>query len=131
MLIGEWTGGSRKYPEGRGRTTVHPTEDGKFLRLESSEADRRFPESTMLIGADESRDECTVLYYDSRDVRRVYRMSVAAGVWKMWRDAPGFNQRFIGRISDDGKSIAGQWEMSPDGINWEVDFDLSYSKVHD
>ncbi len=62
-------------------------------------------------------------------MRRVYRMSVANGVWKMWRDAPGFNQRFIGKISGDGKAIAGQWEMSPDGTNWEVDFDLTYTKV--
>ena len=72
-----------------------------------------------------------MLYYDSRNVRRVYRMSVAGGIWKMWRDAPGFNQRYTGTISDDGKTIGGQWEMSPDGINWEVDFDLSYTKVDD
>ena len=43
MLIGEWVVESKKYSEGRGRTTVRPTEDGKFLRLESSEEDQRFP----------------------------------------------------------------------------------------
>jgi hypothetical protein len=37
---------------------------------------------------------------------------VEGNVWKMWRDAPGFNQRYIGRISDDGKAITGQWEMT-------------------
>src|SRR5204862_294216 len=77
-----------------------------------------------------ARDECTVLYYDARDERRVYETRLAGGVWKMWREAPDFNQRFIGRISDDGKTIAGQWEMSRDGTNWEVDFDLTYTKVH-
>jgi hypothetical protein len=131
VLIGDWVGESRKYSEGRARTTVRPTEDGKFLRLESSEEDNRFPHSTQLIGSDEASDECTVLCYDSRDVRRVYRMMVARKVWTMWRDAPGFNQRYTGKISDDGKTITGQWEMSRDGKKWEVDFDLSYKKVND
>jgi hypothetical protein len=131
VLLGEWVAESKKYSEGRGRTTVRPTEDGKFLRLESTEEDNRFPQSTQLIGSDEASDDCTVLYYDSRDVWRVYRMSVGGGLWKMWRDAPGFNQRYIGKISDGGTKIAGQWEMSRDGINWEVDFDLTYTKVDD
>jgi hypothetical protein len=131
VLIGDWVIASEKYSEVRGATTVRPAEDGKFLRLESTAEDDRFPHSTLLIGSDEARDDCTVLYYDARDVWRVYRTSVSGGVWKMWRDVPGFNQRFIGKISDDGKTIAGQWEMSSDGTNWEVDFDLTYTKVQD
>ena len=55
-------------------------------------------------------------------------MTVADGVWKMWRGAPGFNQRYVGKISDDRKTIIGQWEMSEDGKQWHVDFDLSYRK---
>ena len=129
VLVGEWTSASKKYPEGRGRTTVAPTEDGKFMRIESREQDARFPESTQLVGADESRDECSVLYYDGRGVHRVYSMSIVDRVWKMWRDAPGFNQRYTGRISDDGKTITGQWEFSEDGKSWEVDFDLNYTRV--
>ena len=70
-------------------------------------------------------------YYDARDERRVDGTRLAGGVWKMWREAPEFNQRFTGRISDDGKTVVGQWEMSRDGTNWEVDFDLTYTKVHD
>jgi len=68
------------------------------------------------------------LYFDSRGVHRVYGMTVADGVWKMWRGAPGFNQRYVGKISDDRKTIIGQWEMSEDGKQWHVDFDLSYRK---
>ena len=128
VLVGEWTSASGKYSEGRGHTTVAPTEDGKFMRITSREEDARFPESTQLVGADESRDICTVLYYDARGVHRVYSMSFVDRVWKMWRDAPGFNQRYIGRISDDGKTITGQWELSEDGKSWKVDFDLTYTK---
>ena len=56
-------------------------------------------------------------------------MSVTDGVWKVWRDAPGFNQRYIGKISEDGRSITGRWEFSEDGKSWKVDFDLNYEKV--
>ena len=129
VLLGEWVGTSKAYPEGHGHLTVTLTEDGRFLRIESREEDERFPHSTQLVGADDARDECTVLYYDSRGVHRVYLMTVMAREWKMWRDAPKFNQRYIGKISDDGESIAGQWEMSEDGKSWKVDFDITYEKV--
>ncbi len=128
VLVGDWTASSEKYSEGRGHTSVAPTEGGKFLRIESRQEDDRFPTSTQVVGGDESRDECTVLYYDSRGVHREYQMSVQGGVWRMWRDAPGFNQRYIGNMKDGGKTIEGQWEMSKDGKHWEVDFDLTYTK---
>jgi hypothetical protein len=56
-------------------------------------------------------------------------MSFNDGVWKMWRNDPGFFQRFIGTFSKDGKSISAQWENSSDGKTWEHDFDLTYTKV--
>lgn len=101
--------------EGRGRITVAPTADGKFLRIDSRTADERFPQSTQIV--------------DSRGVYRLYRMSLTQREWKSWRNAPGFNQRYIGKISDDGRTITGRWEMSEDGTSWKVDFDLNYEKV--
>jgi len=83
----------------------------------------------LVIGRDESSEVYTALHYDSRGVSRVYQMSFGGGVWKMWRQAPGFWQRFSGTLSDDGSSIRAMWEKSPDGSNWEHDFDLIYSKV--
>ena len=127
-LLGDWVADSKAFSEGRGQTTVTLTEDGKLMRIHSVEEDQRFPESLMIVGADEASDECTVLYYDSRDVHRVYRMALAEGEWRIWRDAPGFNQRYIGKLSDDGRSITGRWEFSEDGKSWNVDFDLNYSK---
>jgi hypothetical protein len=129
VLVGDWNVESKKYPEGRGRTSVRPSDDGEFIRLESVLEDPRFPRSTMLIGGDDDSDQYAVLYYDSRDVRRVYHMSVTGHEWRMWRHAPEFNQRFVGKISKDGRVIAAQWEMSKDGDNWEVDFDLTYTKT--
>jgi hypothetical protein len=128
VLLGDWVSESKAYSEGRGFTRVAPTEAGKFLRIESSAEDNRFPLSTQLVGCDESRNECTSLYYDSRGVYRVYQMSVVDGVWRMWRDAPGFNQRYIGTVKDGGQTIEGRWEMSEDGERWHVDFDLTHRK---
>ncbi len=129
VLFGDWAVASKKYPEGRGRTAVRPTEDGKFVRVDSQMEDERFPKSLQIVGSDDESEDCTALYFDSRGVHRIYQMRVAGGEWKTWRNAPGFNQRFIGKISADGKTIAGQWEKSEDGSNWEVDFDLTFTKT--
>jgi hypothetical protein len=128
-LLGDWVADSKAFSEGRGHTTMTLTEDGKLMRIHSVEEDQRFPESLMIVGADEASDECTVLYYDSRDVYRVYRMALAEGEWRIWREAPGFNQRYTGKLSDDGRSITGRWEFSEDGKSWNVDFDLNYTKA--
>ena len=128
-LLGEWTSSSKTYPEGRGRMTVAPTEAGKFVRIESQIEDERFPRSVQIVGCDDAVEDCTALYFDSREVHRIYQMRVSDREWKVWRDAPGFNQRYIGKISADGKTIAGQWEFSEDGKSWKVDFDLNYAKA--
>jgi hypothetical protein len=36
---------------------------------------------------------------------------------------------FTGTFGDDGDSIAGRWEKSPDGSNWETDFEVTYARV--
>jgi len=128
-LLGDWVADSKAFSEGRGHTTVTLTEDGKLMRIHSVEEDQRFPESLMIVGADEASDECTALYYDSRGVYRVYRMGLTEGEWRIWREAPGFNQRYIGNLSDDGRRINGRWEFSEDGKSWKVDFDLNYTKT--
>jgi hypothetical protein len=56
-------------------------------------------------------------------------MSFDHGAWKMWRDAPGFSQRFSATFSPDGNRIGGAWEKSSDGQHWEHDFDLTYTRL--
>jgi hypothetical protein len=56
-------------------------------------------------------------------------MSLAGGVWKLWRIAPGFSQRFRGTFDESGSTIAGTWESSSDGSTWEHDFDLTYRRA--
>jgi hypothetical protein len=93
------------------------------------------PDGIAIIGADpESEGNFLQHYFDSRGVARVYKMSFGNGVWTLWRDEPDFSpldfsQRYTGTFRDDGKTIAGAWEICHDGKTWEHDFDLTYSKA--
>lgn len=60
---------------------------------------------------------------------RVYRMTFEDRLWRIWRNAAGFHQRFEGRLRLDGRIIEAQWEKSADGKTWEHDFDLKYVKA--
>lgn len=132
VLVGEWdmraSFGDRTL--GVGRTVFSWLEEGAFLVQHSEVEQADFPTATLLIGRDDSDETYCMLYFDSRGVSRVYQMSLSEdGVWKMWRDAPGFFQRFTGNISEDGKTITARWERSSNGVFWEHDFDLTYTKV--
>jgi hypothetical protein len=76
-----------------------------------------------------SQPNPAVLYYDSRSVSRIYEMSFSGSVWKIWRQAPGFWQRYEGKVSNDGKTITAHWEKSSDGTRWEHDFGVMYTKL--
>ena len=89
----------------------------------------RCPRALWLIGRDDSSPNYTVLYADARGVSRVYSMSFSAGVWMLWREAPGFWQRYEGRMSTNGATIAAHWERSADGATWEHDFDITYTRL--
>jgi hypothetical protein len=83
----------------------------------------------IIIGPDDAAGTYCVLHYDSRGVSRIYQMSLDDSTWKLWRNFPGFSQRFTGEFSEDGKIIQARWEKSTDGSNWEHDFNLTYTKV--
>ena len=53
-------------------------------------------------------------------------MRFSEGIWRLWRDNPGFSQRFEGRVSPDRRTITSHWEKSIDGTTWEHDFDITY-----
>ena len=59
----------------------------------------------------------------------MYQMSLDDGVWKLWREAPGFHQRSTATISAGGATITGAWEGSPDGVTWSPDFSYVYTKA--
>ena len=127
-LIGEWTVESPMFPGARGRSVFEWLEDGAYL-LQRSFAPEPAPSATWLIGGDDSADHHTVLYHDSRGVSRVYQTAMTGAAWTIWRNAPGFSQRFTATLSEDGRTLSGSWEKSEDGSAWEHDFDLVYRRV--
>jgi hypothetical protein len=110
-----------------GLTTFEWVEKGAFLAM--YQGDKGTPQATWLIGRDEFTDSYKVLYFDSRGVSRIYEMSFKKGEWKMWRNSPGFSQRFKGVLSKNHKTIQAEWEKSKDGRKWEHDFNIRYTKM--
>ena len=113
----------------RGHSSFAWLEDGAFLIQHSEIHNSDFPTTTAIMGPDEEAATYRMLYYDSRAVSRIYRMTFSGGIWTLWRDSPGFSQRFHGTFNEDGKVITARWENSSDGSNWDHDFDLTYRKV--
>ncbi len=113
----------------KGHVSFEWVQDGAFLVMRMGDKPPLPPDAIWLISRDESTPNYTVLSYDARSVSRVYKMSFSDGVWKMWRESPGFWQRYEGKLSKDSNTITAHWEKSPDGTKWEHDFDLTYTKV--
>lgn len=132
-LVGEWRMGASFDPdqpmiEG-GRVVFEWLSEGSYLVQRWTVEYEHAPDGIAIIGPDESGAKLCQHYFDTRGVARVYEMSLSGGVWKLWRDSPGFSQRFTGTFSDDGRAIEGAWEKSEDGSTWEHDFDFVYTKV--
>jgi hypothetical protein len=136
-LIGNWdtTGTHGLVPDTilHGRTSFEWLENGAFLLMRSEIEDPRFPSAVAIIGSDAAQDGAEAEYYmlifDERGVSRKYEVTLENNVWKWWRNAPGFLQRYEGIIGDEGNSIVGKGELSKDGLSWEKDLDLTYKRA--
>jgi hypothetical protein len=137
-FIGEWSL-EADFPNApptdlRGRTVFEWMPGEQFLVQRWDVPSPVAPDGIAIIGFDSGRDTYLQHYFDSRGVARVYEMSFSDGVWKLRRESADFSpldfsQRFTGTFSDDGRTIAGRWELSNDGASWEHDFNLTYTKV--
>jgi hypothetical protein len=140
-LVGAWE--SETISDGqvvaRGMTVYGWLEDGKFL---VQHADGELTEaapavwrenwplpSTSIIGLDDASGGFSLLYADARQVFRIYQMAVEKDVITLWREAPGFHQRFTGAFDSDGTIMTAMWERSADGQQWSRDFDMVYRRL--
>ncbi len=132
-LIGTWkTEGSHPYmPKTalHGQTTFEWTEGGAFLVMRSQIDEPGIPTGIAVFGSDDALKTYSMLYFDERGVSRKLDVSIEGNVWKWWRDAPGFSQRFTGTIMNGGRTIIGKGELSRDGSTWEPDLQLTYTRV--
>ena len=86
------------------------------------------PSAVSVIGHDDAGGPCTMLYSDERGVARILQMSLEGGIWKLWRESPGFSQRMTGTFSQDENTITVHGELSRDGEHWEQDLDVTYTR---
>jgi hypothetical protein len=132
ILIGEWTmvGTHPALPSAvHGQSSFEWLKEGALLIWHFNwEHGQGIPSAFSVIGHDDAGDACSMLYTDERGVARIYQMSLADGVWKMWRASPGFSQRMRGTFSEDGKTITWHGELSRDGSTWEPDLSVVYTR---
>jgi hypothetical protein len=139
-LVGEWeteaTHPALPNTVVRGRATFEWLDGGYFLIWRAAYDHPDIPNGIAIMGCDASGDAdpssagCTLRYFDSRGVSRVYQLSADKSVWRFWRDAPwGFAQRFTGTFSADGNTITGSSDISEDGSTWALDLQITYKRV--
>src|SRR5205823_2124101 len=94
-LIGTWyTEATHPLVDGvvPGSITFEWLEGGRFLIQRSRNDHELFPDAICVIGPPEAGGGLLMEYFDSRGVRRTYGISLDAGVLRMWREHPGFDQ---------------------------------------
>ena len=138
-LIGKWHGEGEIPADPPMKVSAEATIErmGEFIVFRSVGQPAEMPATLSIIGGAPEGQPQPMHYFDSRGVKRRYLTAIEGSTWKIWRapdedwsgpDGPGFNQRFIGEISDDGKTIVGRWErgLGEAGDRWEIDFPMTY-----
>lgn len=145
-LVGAWTT-EATHPAMpgvvvRGTAVFEWLEGERFLIQRARNDHPDFPDSISIVGYTE-RDRVddtkgagpspgerplTMHYFDSRGVFRVYATSIDGEALRIWRDAPGFSQRFAGRFTDSGNTMAGLWQLSEDDAHWNDDVKITYRR---
>jgi hypothetical protein len=81
-----------------------------------------------IIGGGESPGVWPMHYFDERGVMRAYQVRFDGGIWKMWRDQPGFSHRLTGIFEDDGRTIRVSTELQQNGP-WKPDLQMVYRRT--
>lgn len=134
FLLGTWeTVGTHPLVPGttfHGRTVFAWIESGAFLMMRSEIDEPQIPSGIAIFGTDDATGECGMLYFDERGVSRRYEVACDDREWKWWRNASGFSQRMIGTIPrPDGRTMTVRGDLSRDGLTWEPDLELTYTRV--
>jgi hypothetical protein len=80
-----------------------------------------FTSNALSIDGAPSTDECAS--------RARSQVSVHFDTRRLQSDGPATQGRAARTFSADGNTIEGRWETSPDGRDWELDFELTYHRV--
>jgi hypothetical protein len=113
----------------RGRVTYEWLEGGRFLIQRAVNEHPEIPDSLSVIGVMEGEDELSMQYFDSRGVHRVYAIGFDGTELTLERDAPGFAQRGNAKLSDDGSTLAGVWQLNRDDQGYRDDLAFTYRRA--
>ena len=140
-LIGEWHAVGEIPLDPPMRISADTTIErlGEFIVMRSVGEPAEMPDSVSIIGGAPAGEPQPMHYFDDRGVEREYLMTLEGSTWTIWLapgydwngpHGPGFNQRFIGELSEDGNTIDGRWErgLGDAGDEWELDFPLTYRR---
>ena len=126
-----------------GTAMIEWLEGERFLIYRARTDHPDFPDAISIIGYTErdrvdqapridpptaGRPQLRMHYFDSRGVFRVYEASIDDESWRLWRDAPGFSQRFNGTFADSGDTIVGRWQLCRDDLHWDDDLEMTYRR---
>jgi hypothetical protein len=128
-LIGAWdTEAKHRLVDAvvTGTVTFEWLEGGRFLVQRSHSDHESFPDGICVIGPPECGEGLVMEYFDSRGVRRTYRTSIDGGVWHIWRDQPGFDQRFTATLGRD--SFEGSFQLAESPGEWQDDMKVTYRR---
>jgi len=110
----------------RARATYEWLEGGRFL---IQRAVNEHPDSLCVIGVMEGENDLSMQYFDSRGVHRVYAIGFDGRELTLKRDAPGFAQRSSAKLSDDGSTLAGGWQLNEDDQGYSDDLAFTYRRA--
>jgi hypothetical protein len=109
-----------------GSTTFEWLEGGHFLVQRSHVDHELFPDAICIIGPPEAGGGLVMETFDSRGIRRTYDTSLENGVWRIWRDHRGFDQRFSATIGAD--QFEGLFELAETPGDWQEDMRVTYRR---
>ena len=109
-----------------GAITFEWLEGGRFLIMRSRNDHELFPDSIGVIGAAEDGAGLVLEYFDSRGVRRTYRVAIEDGVLKQWREGEPFDQRYEAKLAPD--AFSGLWQVAETPGDWKDDLAVRYRR---
>ena len=132
MFIGDWnTIGSHLYMPNivlHGRVRFEWLEGGSFLMMRSEVDEPRIPSGIAIIGSDDAAAGYFMLYFDERGVSRRFDVGLENNVLRWSRNAPGFFQIIEAAIVDGNQMIGKSMLSKDDGLTWENDSEMTYTR---
>jgi|SRR5215211_5781198 len=138
-LVGTWRVTAEfadgALPAMEGTTTFEWLQGRRYLLQRATTDHPAAPDVHAVIAPDRDRPGSYLQhYFDSRGVVRLYAMTFDGRTWTLTRTAPDFSpldfsQRFTGSFSDGADTLAGRWERSGNGADWQLDFRLVHHRA--